>query len=163
MWSQIVVSASGTAAADRVWDLLSCPASWPAWAPHMRHVSHRDGHQSPGRVHVGQRLHVASLVPGLGVHVEVTDVQPGRSWTMQAQLPFGAVEARHTVAAEQATTEATVDLRWVGPRLVGVALLTAYRPVAAFAVRRLLALAESEAEGAATNAARMCGHPADPR
>lgn len=164
MSERITVGASGAASTQRVWDLLASPASWPAWAPHMAHVRDADGScEAPSRVHVGQRLHVESILPRIGVEVAVIDVCEGESWTMRATLPVGELVSWHTVSEVMDATLVTIALRWTGPRLVGLTLLHAYRPVATYAVRRLLQLAETEAEGAATNRMRMCHLPALPR
>lgn len=159
MSDRITVTAAGEASAERVWALLAHPSCWPAWAPHMAHVSDPVDPGSPPSVHVGQHLRVHSIIPKVAVPVEVTEVEPGVSWTMQARLPFGAIRSSHTVSRALDITTVSVQLRWTGPRAVGIALLAGYRPVAAWSVRRLLALAEAEAQGAAANARRMCGQP----
>lgn len=125
----------------------------------MAHVCDPGTLHAPSRVHVGQQLHLQSILPHIGVDVTVTDVREGESWTMRAPLRVGELESGHSIAQDMDTTLVTVTLRWHGPRPIGVALLNAYRPVATFAIRRLLQLAEAEAQGAALNRMRMCHLP----
>jgi hypothetical protein len=146
--------------ADRVWQLLATPACWPAWAPHMAHVTDRSG-GAPGPVQVGQALRIHARVPGLVVPVEVTDVRDGVSWEMVAGTPIGRVGASHLVVDGGDRTALTVTLTWLGPALLGPALLGpallgAYRPLAALSLRRLLQLAAAEARGAAVASRRRC-------
>ncbi len=154
----LTVSAHGPVDASRVWALLASPACWPAWAPQMRHVDDLDATDgAPGRVRKGQRLRISTIVPRLAVDVRIVDVDEPTSWQMEATLPIGAVRSAHTVTAADGGTVVTVTLRWLGPRVAGPAVLLPYRPVALFALHRLLRLAGSEAQGAAVNLWRMCG------
>jgi uncharacterized protein YndB with AHSA1/START domain len=144
----ITVRATGPAPAERVWDLLATPATWPSWAPHMSHVSGADAREgAPVRIHEGQHLRIHSLLPAVVVPVTVTAVDEGTSWTMQARLPLGSIRSGHTVTTgpgggDHDMTIVTVSLRWSGPRLIGLPLLQAYRPIAALSLRRLLRLAQ---------------------
>ena len=154
----LTVSADGPADPRRVWALLATPACWPAWAPQMRHVDDPDSVDgAPGRVREGQRLQISTVVPRLTVDVRIVDVDEPTSWEMEATLPIGAVRSSHTVAEGADGTIGAVTLRWLGPRLAAPAVLLPYRPVALFALHRLLRLAGAEAQGAAVNRWRMCG------
>ncbi len=152
----ISVTAVGAVDATRVWDLLAQPACWPAWAPQMRHVRELASPGAPGRVHVGQTLHIDSVAPGIGVDVEIMEVKAPHRWTMQARTPLGTVESTHEVAAGPEGTVVTVTLRWLGRLPIGPIILAAYRPIATLALRRLLRLADAEEQGAAVNWQRMC-------
>ncbi len=122
----------------------------------MRHVRATTGtSDAPRRVHPGQTLHIASVVPGIGVDVEITDVESPLHWTMRARTPLGAVQSTHEVAAGLDGTVVTVTVRWLGRLPVGPAVLAAYRPIAKLAVRRLLKLADAEEQGASVNRLRM--------
>lgn len=163
---EMTVTRVGAAPADRVWQLLATPACWPAWAPHMAHVTGEDRRTAPGPVAVGQRLRIETVVPGVVVPVRVTDVEEGDSWTMVAELPVGEVRSSHRVVAGAGAgggeqTAVTVAMRWLGPALpgpvpLGRLLLAPYHPVAALSVRRLLHLAASEAQGADVARHRRC-------
>lgn len=143
----------------RVWALLATPACWPAWAPHIAHVTADGDPHAPATVRPGQRLRLHPPVPGLAVAVTVTDVDPDVSWAMRADLPLGRMWADHVVTGGPSGTTVALTLRWGGPVPVGAALLRAYRPLAGRALDRLVALAEGDEAGAAANRLRMCGRP----
>ncbi|MEE8599627.1 hypothetical protein [Euzebya tangerina] len=164
--TSMTVSAAGEVSADRLWTLLATPACWPAWAPHMRHVSRPAAAGAPAAVTVGQRLEIHTIAPLVRVPVEVTAVEEGVSWVMAAHLPLGTIHSGHRIAApddaapddaaRDGAAEVTVTITWDGPALPGRVLLAAYRPVALLSVRRLLELAGSEQDGAKTAVQRLC-------
>ncbi len=165
MGTGITVSAQGPAPADRVWGLLARPSDWPAWAPHMWHVS-GPGDEAPTAVHEGQRLRLRFPLVDAAIPLEVTEVDAPHGWTMAASVPLlGRVTSSHRIrpvggavgggaSGERTVVEVTVAAERSDP-LTAVAL-QAYRPVAAVALRRLLSLAGGEAAGAAFNRFRMC-------
>lgn len=122
----------------------------------MAHVSDPAG-GAAGQLREGQRLQIHSLVPRVDLEAWITEVQPPMSWTLRARLPvLGVVESSHLVSDQHPDVTVTVTLRAHGPALVMRPLLTAYRPVATFAVHRLLRLAAAEEAGALTSRLRMC-------
>lgn len=144
---------------ERVWVLLSQPACWPAWAPHFSHVSTPEG-DAPGPVTPGQALEIHTVVPRVSVDVGVTEVDPGRRWVMRATpLPGVTVESSHTLTHDRGRAAVEVEVEVTGPGAWARPLLAAYRPLALYAVRRLLDLAAADEAGAAANAHRMCHQP----
>ena len=112
----------------------------------MRHVCGEVTSDAPAEVEVGQRLTVHTIAPLVRLPVEVTEVDPGRSWTMVARLPLGRVESAHVITDDDARTTVSVTVSWQGPRAVGEVLLRTYEPLARYAVRRLVSLAEADEE-----------------
>lgn len=157
MTTTMSIRRSARAPADRVWQLMAQPACWPSWAPHMAHVSDPAG-GAADELREGQRLQIHSLLPRVGVEARVTEVHPPVSWTMRARLPvLGVVESSHVLSIHDAPdVTLTVMLRAHGPAVVMRPLLTAYRPIATFAVHRLLHLATAEDAGARASRLRMC-------
>lgn len=156
MAARITVSAAGDAPAERVWGLLARPADWPAWAPHMWHVTGAGG-EAPAAVAPGQQLRLRFPLVEAAVSLEVTEVDPGRSWTMTAAVPLlGTVTSSHVVSSAARTTRVEVTVEASRGDPVTRLALHAYRPVAGLAVRRLLAIAGAEEAGARFNLLRMC-------
>ena len=159
MGTGITVSAQGPAPADRVWGLLARPSDWPAWAPHMWHVS-GPGDEAPTAVHEGQRLRLRFPLVDAAIPLEVTEVDAPHGWTMVASVPLlGRVASSHrirTVGESGGGTVVEVTVAADRSDPVTAVALQAYRPVAAVALRRLLSLAGGEAAGAAFNRFRMC-------
>lgn len=78
-----------------VWRLLSDVATWPSWTPTMTSIRAL----GPGPLAVDARFRVEQ--PGLRpVVMEVTAVDPGRSFTWCAVQPGLRTEATHVVSAE---------------------------------------------------------------
>lgn len=156
MTTSFTVSATAPADPDRVWDLLTLPACWPAWAPHMRHVRGEAHGWAPGRVAEGQQLRVdVGIGPGLRLHI--TEVRSPRSWTMVAATPLiGSVTSTHEVLRRGGRTEVRVTVRADAPGGLAAMALRAYRPLAQHAVRRLVDLAAAERRGAQIARRRMC-------
>jgi len=143
------VHARSAAAAPLLWHLAAAPRWWPVWAPHLRRVRDTDGVPVRGEVALGDRLRIDSVAPLVGVHAEVTRVDPGRRWDFVVDLPgpWRLVSAHH-VAPLPRGSRVTVALWLEGPAggVVGWGPLRAYRPLAAWAVRRLAALADQHPE-----------------
>lgn len=140
--TQLAVHAEGGDPA-RLWHLLSTPAEWPRWAPHIRRVGTVAG---DGRLAPGQRLRIDSYGP-VGVTATVTRVDDApRRWDFRVGLPLGfALVAAHEVLEGPPTARVRMALDGPLPTPVAAALLQAYRPVAHVALHRLAALAASAA------------------
>ena len=70
------------APADRAWDLVASFEHWPSWG-----VSVSDVEAPEARVRPGLRGRVRTVV-GLWLPFEITDVDPGRSWSWRvARIP----------------------------------------------------------------------------
>lgn len=77
---------------DTVWRVYSDVERWPEWTASVRSVRYTEG---------------ADLAPGATVQIEqpklpkavwqVTDIEPGRSWTWAAKAPGITTVATHTV------------------------------------------------------------------
>lgn len=150
--TQLSVRAEGDDPA-RLWHLLSTPAEWPRWAPHIRRV---DTPAGDGRLAPGQRLRIDSYGP-VGVTATVTRVDAPRRWDFRVELPLGfALVAAHEVLDDArppragvrghpATVRVRMALDGPLPSPIAGALLQAYRPVAHVALHRLAALAADTA------------------
>ena len=108
------------------WELLSRPARWHEWAPHLR------GAWGLGEVVRAGDAGAARLLGAVPVPVRITAVDAPRSWSWRA----GAlVDMDHHVLARQSGVTVRVDLRAPAPLEAGLAL--AYGPVIAYALRKL--------------------------
>ena len=121
-------AAHSPAPAKELWPLLSQPARWPEWAPHVR------GAWGLGHPEVQARASGAARLLGF-VPVPATIVRksPGRSWAWRV----GPVEMDHRLVPRQRGT--TVEVTLKGPRALELALKAAYGPVTKLALRRLAA------------------------
>ena len=82
------------APAQLVWEVFSDIERWPEWTASVTSLVGRDG---PG-LGVGKRFVIKQ--PGMGTLVwEVTEVDPGRSWTWVQHAPGALTTARHDVIA----------------------------------------------------------------
>lgn len=135
-----------------LWRLAASPRWWPAWAPHLREVHGVEGDPAPRALAPGQRLTVHSVVPGVAVSATITRVEPPHRWDFAVALPGPwRLHSAHLVTPGAAGSRIAVVLWLEGPaRGLGGAWgpLRAYQPVAAWAVRRLAALAAAEARSA---------------
>lgn len=126
--------------ADELWRALATPAAWPRWAPHICATTMVPG--PPGRtVRTGDVVRIDSLGPS-HVTAAITRVDAPHRWDFQVDLPLGNhVEAAHEVLNAPTAVRVTMTVRGPLPGPVAGTLLAAYRPVAAYALRRLVALA----------------------
>jgi hypothetical protein len=110
------------AAPDAAWALISQPARWPEWAPHI------GGAWSLGEpeVELG-RTGAARLFGLLPVPARIVGKTAGQDWTWQV----GVVRMRHRVAAGIVA----IDLQAPGP--LEPAIAAAYGPVIRWSLRRL--------------------------
>lgn len=82
------------APATVVWDVFSDVERWPEWTASVTSLVALDG---PGLA-VGKRFEIKQ--PRMPKLVwEVTDVEPGRSWTWVQRSPGGLTEASHDIEA----------------------------------------------------------------
>lgn len=144
----------------RVWGLLASPACWPAWAPHMAHVERRTSEgeavDAPGQVRTGDRLRISVSLLRLPLEVEIDEVDAPRSWSLRAATPLGTIGSTHQVQAEpDGITAVSVRLTFHGWPPLGRLVLSSYRPLAQFAVNRLLRLAAAEEDAAVEAQRRM--------
>jgi len=108
------------------WALLSRPARWHEWAPHVR------GAWGLAEVVRAGDAGAARLLGVAPVPVRITAVDAPRSWSWRV----GAlVEMDHRVTARPGGVTVALDLRAPAPLEAGLAL--AYGPVISLALRRL--------------------------
>jgi hypothetical protein len=119
---------SGGSAAE-AWELISRPARWHEWAPHVR------GAWGLGEVVRAGDAGAARLLGAVPVPVRITTVEAPHAWSWRV----GAlVEMDHRVAARPGGgVIVALDLRAPAPLEAGLAL--AYGPLIAYALRRLAA------------------------
>jgi uncharacterized membrane protein len=78
-----------------VWDVFSDVEQWPQWTPTVTRLIGLDG----PNIAVGKRFEIKQ--PRMPKLVwEVTEVNPGVSWTWAQRSPGGSAIARHDVVAE---------------------------------------------------------------
>ena len=153
---EVSTSARGPVGVDQAWERYADPSRWADWAPHLRRVE-VDGVAADGtvRLHPGMSGRVHGSL-GLAVDFVVTAVdEPARTWSWTVRLvrpvpgPF-RLDLHHTLetvgeggggdggdTGEPAggtarRTEAGLVLRGPAP------VVLAYRPVARWALRRLV-------------------------
>ncbi|UJA19556.1 SRPBCC family protein [Thermoleophilia bacterium SCSIO 60948] len=110
-----------------LWRLISRPARWHEWAPHIRGAN---GLGWP-EVRAGATGTV-SLLGLIGVPARVTSVDPGRGWSWRV----GPFDIDHVAASGETGSRAVIVLR--GRGAVGKLLASAYAP-AVWALNRNLA------------------------
>ena len=109
------------AAPESVWAALTDVESWPKWTPSMTFVQRLDG----GELALGSqaRIHQPRLPELVWT---VTALQPGRSFTWQAQSAGVKTAGDHEVAAPGGgRVRLIVSIRQTGPLAALVGLLTA--------------------------------------
>jgi uncharacterized protein YndB with AHSA1/START domain len=75
-----------------VWDIYADVERWPDWTASVRRLAALDG----AAIEVGRRFRIEQpKMPKLDW--EVTEVDPGRSWTWQQRSPGGTTIASHEV------------------------------------------------------------------
>jgi uncharacterized membrane protein len=108
------------APASTVWDVFSDVEQWPRWTTSVRNLEALDG----AVIEVGKRFRIEQpRFPRLVW--EVTEVDPGRSWTWRQRSPGGTTLATHDVipqGPDRTLVVQRIDQR--GPLGVLVGLLT---------------------------------------
>ncbi len=109
------------APARAVWDVFVAVERWPEWTASVERVVALDG---PG-IEVGNRFEIKQ--PRLPKLVwEVTEVEPGVSWTWRQRSPGGTTLASHVVVpqeAERTLVRQRIEQRGPVGVLVGVLML----------------------------------------
>lgn len=125
------VSRAGPAAPEEVWERYARPARWPSWASHIRRVE-----TGAVRIAPGLRGRVFSYAGvRVGFVVERVD-EARRVWSWRVRLGPLALRLRHEVLAAPGGGSGT-RLTVQGP----LPVVVLYRPVAAWALGRLVARA----------------------
>ncbi len=134
--AQITVSARTTAPTGVAWSVFADARTWSTWAPHIRDTT------GAGTVIEGDELTIDSIVPGLGVEARITRVEAPWRWDFELEpLPGLRLVGEHHVRDVGTEREVVSVLRTAGrSSLAGRMVLTAYRPLAALAMRRLARL-----------------------
>ncbi len=131
-------SARSEASPEAAWKLISQPALWHRWAPHLR------GAWGLGSPEVGESRIGAALIGGLiPAPVLVRAKQPGRSWSWQS----GLVGVEHAVAPTEAGCRVTISL--TAPWPLETLLSVSYGPLVGLLVKRLARVAEADGRSAA--------------
>ena len=136
------VSSTSSGSPDRLWLLVSEVEQWGDRLPSFTSVRALEPWRDVG---VGSRFEVRQ--PRLPTAIyEITEWQPGRTFTWAARAPGIATTATHTVSAREGGSVVDLALEWSGP----------LAPV----VRRLLgrkaeAMVQSEAQTMARLAERV--------
>jgi len=137
------------APASTVWDVFVDAERWPEWTASVQRVVALDG---PG-IEVGKRFEIKQ--PKMPTLVwEVTEVDPGRSWTWQQRSHGGTTLASHWVEPQGAGTAVRQRIDQRGP--VGVLVGVLMRRL----TRRYLALEAEGLKARSEAAARPDGTPA---
>jgi hypothetical protein len=135
---------AGAADPAELWTLLSTPALWPAWAPHIRRaerVPGRDDGPGGASVRTGDTVKIHGLGP-MAVTALIALVDPPRRWDFVVALPLShQLVATHELVDDPAGVRVRMALHGPLPSPLGRMLLRAYQPLATVAVRRLVALA----------------------
>lgn len=155
----VTVAATSAAPTDVLWALLSTPAWWSAWSPHIRHVTDAGdtGAAAPASLAEGDQLVIHGPRP-LRTTAEITTVEAGHRWDFEAAgLGPWSLLASHRAVPRAGGSRAIVTMRVSGPAgaLASASVLRAYQPLAAVAVRRLATLAARDHDSAIAAAARL--------
>ena len=128
----LAYSATSRADPGTAWALISRPALWHQWAPHLRGAVGLGAPEvEPGRIGWAW---LAGVVPVPGA---IVGKQPERSWTWRV----GLLRVRHAVAPRAAGCEVRMEL--AAPWPLEPLLAVSYGPVVAILVRRLARIAEA--------------------
>ena len=122
-------TATSTAPPAAAWRLLSRPASWSEWAPHVRGAW---GLGSP-EVRAGA-VGAARLLGAVPIPARIVAKRPGRSWTWRVGL--GLVDMVHRVEPA-AAGGCVVAIDLTAPAPVERTLAAAYGPVIQATLDRL--------------------------
>ena len=123
-------AADSSAAPGAAWSLVSEPARWPEWAPHIRGAW---GLGSP-EVERG-RIGAARLLGMIPVPARIVSKTPGREWTWHV----GPMALVHAVHPTPVGSRITMTIR--APRPLEAVLAATYGPVVQLLVRRLARVA----------------------
>lgn len=135
---QVTERADGCQGAD-LWHVLATPAYWPRWAPHIQRTTTTAGRPTL-QVSRGDVVRIDGVGPTY-VTATITHVEEPRRWDFRVDLPLGHhIEAGHEVLRDPVAVRVDMTLHGPIPGPAGGALLTAYRPLAALALRRLVSL-----------------------
>jgi hypothetical protein len=94
---------------ERVWPIMSDVERWHEWTPSIRKVVRLDS----GPMGMGSRVRVHQ--PRLPVAFwQVTEWQPGRSFTWVSRNPGVRVTARHAIEPTAAGSRVTLSLQYEG-------------------------------------------------
>jgi hypothetical protein len=128
----LTVRATGPVPADTAWERYADPRLWSTWSPQVQRVTSdrsRLATGMTGTVHAG-----LTPRPTLPVPFEVLDADHrARTWTWVAHL--GPVRLRLAHGVREVADGTQTWLSISGP----LPIVAAYRPVAAIALRRLVA------------------------
>lgn len=98
------------APADRVWSIVEDVERWSEWTASIRDVEP----QAPGPLALGSRYRVRQ--PKLPAAVwEVTELEPGRSFTWTSRSPGLKTTAVHALADHEGGTKVTLGIEQSGP------------------------------------------------
>lgn len=119
------------ASTERLWSLVARPDRWHEWSPHVRGA---EGLGSP-EVEAGATGRVI-LRGGIGLPAEVTEVDPGRSWSWKV----GGITVYHVVTPTPNGSRLAMPVESNG--LTWAPAATLYRPVVGLIARRIVQIAE---------------------
>jgi uncharacterized membrane protein len=115
--SQVEIAAP----APIVWDVFADVERWPEWTASVERIVPLDGRG----IEVGNRFEIKQpRLPNL--RWEVTEVEPGVSWTWRARSPGGTTFASHEVVPQEAgrtLVRQRIEQRGPVGRAVGVLML----------------------------------------
>ncbi len=149
---RVVVRVPCAAPATAAWGLLGSPVRWPQWSPQIRAVDGFDPVRRrvlPGApaLEAGGWVLVHGPWP-VRLPARFTRVDAGVRWDFSAPLPGRlCLVSAHEVQPVPGGCEVVWVMHVQGPggRLLTRTVLTAYRPLARLALRRLARLAEQRA------------------
>ena len=123
----VTVRARGPRPSAEVWERYARPATWPAWAPQIRHVQCRHD-----RLGIGSEGRVVGPL-GLTVPFIVDDWNDAdRRWTWTVRLGPVGLRLEHGVDSDRAGSSTFVRVHGPAP------IVLPYLPVARLAVHRLV-------------------------
>lgn len=126
--------APSSAARADLWRLISHPARWHEWAPHVRGANGLGWPEVlPGATGT------VSLLGLIGVPARITVVEPGHSWSWRV----GPFELDHIAETAERGSLSVIELR--GRGLLGAALAAAYAPAVWVLNRNLARVADAQA------------------
>jgi uncharacterized membrane protein len=106
------------ASAPIVWDVFTAVEQWPEWTASVTRITALDG----GAIEVGHRFEIKQpRLPKLAW--EVTEVEPGVSWTWRARSPGATTLASHRLVPQPSGSTLVhqrIDQRGPGGVLVAV-------------------------------------------
>ncbi len=121
------------APAEKLWALVARPERWHEWSPYVRGA---EGLGSP-EVEAGAKGRVF-LRGGIGLPAEVTEVDPGRSWSWKV----GGIVVHHIVTPTANGSHLAMPVEAAGRAWTPAARL--YAPVVGLIASRIVRVAERE-------------------